>query len=155
AALLAVQQYQDARDAALRAVRNRTVLASSVFDVYFAGQVAQLNAIADAPAVVAQDQPAMTAYFKRVVASNPQPFTGGLGWVDRQGVSRVSSNAAPPGQEPVSVADRAYFQQAVAGKPFVSEGITARRSNQHIVVIAVPTHGANGQVSGVLAGALL
>ena len=97
----------------------------------------------------------MTSYFKRVIASNPRSFTGGLGWIDRQGISRVSSNAAPPGQEPVSVADRTYFQQAVAGKPFISEGITARRSNEHIVVIAVPTKDASGQVSGVLAGALL
>ena len=155
AALLAWQQYQDARSSALGAVRNRTVLAATVFDTYFAGQIAQLNAIADAPAVVNQDQVAMSAYFKRVVASNRRAFTGGLGWIDRQGVSRVSSTAAPPGQEPVSVADRTYFRQAMAGKPFISEGITARRSNQHVVVIAVPTHDASGQVSGVLAGALL
>jgi serine phosphatase RsbU (regulator of sigma subunit) len=155
AALLAWQQYQDARDSALRAVRARTVLAATVFDTYFAGQIAQLNAVADAPAVVAADQPAMTGYFKRVVKSNPQAFTGGLGWIDRQGVSRVSSITTPPGQEPVSVADRTYFRQAMTGKPFISEGITARRSNQHIVVIAVPTHDAGGQVSGVLAGALL
>src|SRR6185369_6076069 len=55
AAALAWQQYQDARSAALKATRARTVLAATVFDVYFAGQIAQLNAIADAPVVVAQD----------------------------------------------------------------------------------------------------
>src|SRR5690349_17529656 len=95
AALLAWQQYQDARSSALRTVRARTVLAATVFDTYFAGEIAQMNAIADAPAVVGGDRPAMAAYFKRVVRSNPQAFTGGLGWIDAHGMTQVSSIASP------------------------------------------------------------
>ncbi len=155
AAALAWQQYQDARDAALKATQARTVLAATVFDVYFAGQIAQLNAIADAPVVMSQDQQAMPGFFQRVVKSNPTSFSGGLGWIDLQGRSRVSSNPPAPGEAPVSVADRSYFQQAIKGKPFVSEGLTTRRSSEHVVVMAVPTHDAAGRVSGVLAGALL
>ncbi len=155
AAALAWRQYADSRDAALNQVRARAVLAGTIFDTYFSGSLATLTAIAAAPAVVATDQPAMTGYLKRVQPSGGKGFTGGIAWIDTTGAWRVSSTT-PTAAAIVNVADRLYFKSVMAtDKPFVSEGITTRRSNEHAVVIAVPTHDASGRLSGVLAGVLL
>ena len=125
-ALLAWRQYDAEKKKALVELQARVVLASTVFDTYFAGQLGLLNSIAASPAVVAADQPAMRAYFTRLESGKAKPFTGGLGWIDRQGVSRVSSNRRT-GAPPLSVADRSYFKAVVAtGGPFVSEGLVAR-----------------------------
>ena len=53
---------------------------------------------------------------------NPRSFTGGIGWIDRQAISRASSNQAPPGQEPVNVADRTYFQAGGRGQAVHQRG---------------------------------
>ena len=135
-------------------LKARVVLASTVFDTYFAGQLGLLNSIAASPAVVATDQAAMRIYFKRLEGGQAKPFTGGLGWIDREGVSRVSSNR-PNGAPPLSVADRSYFKAVVAtGGPFVSEGLVARTANRRVVIMAVPTRDSAGRLTGVLAGAL-
>jgi len=85
AAFLAWQQYDDTRATALNTVQVRANLAGTLLDTYFAGQIAALQAMAAAPAVVNQDEQAMSAYFKRVQPPNGPAFTGGIGWIDPTG----------------------------------------------------------------------
>ena len=69
----------------------------------------------------------MKAYFMRLESGKAKTFTGGIAWIDRQGVSRIStqSSVGPP----VSVADRSYFKAVVStGAPFVSEGLVTRNA---------------------------
>jgi serine phosphatase RsbU (regulator of sigma subunit) len=111
--------------------------------------------MAAAPAVVSTDLTAMDAYLKRVQSTAGKGFTGGIGWVDSRGVSRVSSTGAAQIGDLI-VADRSYFKTVMeTGKPFVSEGITTRRGGERAVVVAVPTRDAAGKLTGMLAGALL
>ena len=153
-AMLAWRQYDAEKKQALVELKARVVLASSVFDTYFDGQLGLLNSIAASPPVVATDQMAMRIYFTRLESSSAKPFTGGLGWIDREGVSRVSSSR-PSGAPPLSVADRSYFKAVVAtGGPFVSEGLLARSANRRVVIMAVPTRDSAGRLTGVLAGAM-
>ena len=96
----------------------------------------------------------MRTYFARLEGGKAKPFTGGLGWIDRQGISRVSSNRRT-GASALSVADRSYFKAVVAtGAPFVSEGLVTRAANRRVVIMAVPTRDGAGRLTGVLAGAL-
>ncbi len=90
--LLAWRQYDDEKQKALVELQARAALASTVFDTYFAGQLALLSSVAAAPAVVDTDQPAMKAYFMRLENGKTKTFTGGIAWIDRQGVSRISTN---------------------------------------------------------------
>ena len=153
-ALLAWRQYDAEKKQDLVEMKARVVLASTVFDTYFAGRLGLLSSIAASPSVVSADQSAMRTYFKRLESGNGKPFTGGLGWVDREGVSRVSSNRRN-GAPSLSVADRSYFKAVVAtDAPFVSEGLVARTANRRVVIMAVPTHDSAGRLTGVLAGAL-
>ena len=79
-------------------------------------------------------------------------FSGGLGWIDRDGISRVSDR--DPTGSGLSVADRAYFKNvASTGKPFISEGLVTRSDAKPGRDHGCPdTRHASGRVSGVLAG---
>ena len=152
---LAWRQYQDSQRTALKDARAKAAVASTVFDLIFAGEIGTLQSISQAPVVVKAEQHEMRAYFKRVLAKNGKLFPGGLGWIDRQGKVRVSTN----GRSPVTVrdvSDRAYFRTVVRTRqPYVSAGLTGRSNHQHVIVISVPTVDAAGELTGVLAGSLL
>ena len=152
-ALLAWRQYEDGKRRALAEMRTRVVLASTVFDTYFAGQLSTLGAIAGSPSVVRTDTTQMAAYFSRLQGGKRRLFTGGLGWIDRAGVSRVSDTA--PRGSGVSLADRSYFRAVLStGRPYISEGLKTRVGQRRVIVMAVPTRDAQGRITGVLAGAL-
>ena len=155
ATALAWREYQDARRRALNEVRARAVLAGTVFDTYFAGELGTLTSVAASPTVTAGDTNGMRSYFARVQPAHGTLFTGGLGWIDIHGVSRVSSNPPPAGPL-INVSDRSYFKTVITtGRPFISEGLRTKRGKQRVIVMAVPTRDAGGQLNGVLAGALL
>ena len=90
---LAWSQYQDGKDEALKDVRARAVLAGTVFDTFFAGQISTLESIAAAPSVTARDTEKMKDYFARVQPPKGTRFTGGLGWLDLKGIPRATSSA--------------------------------------------------------------
>ena len=96
----------------------------------------------------------MARYFKRVQRRAPQPtFTGGIGWIDRDGTSRVSDRF--PNGSGSNVSDRTYFKTVMAtGKPYISEGLVTRVGQRRVVIMAVPTRDVAGKISGVLIGAL-
>ncbi len=156
ASALAWRQYTDGRSRALNDAHARVVLAASLLNTYFGGEISVLRTIASSPAVVARDELAMSTYFHRVESSDGALFNGGIGWIDLNGTSQVSSNTRSP-TPGINVADRSYFKAVVdTGKPFVSEGLIARSNNhQQIIVMAVPTRNAGGRLTGVLAGSLL
>ena len=83
------------------------MLASTVFDTYFAGQHRDPELDRQRAVRVRAGHGAMATYFSRVQDGRSATlFTGGLGWIDRDGNSRVS-DTAPTGSG-VNVADRAY-----------------------------------------------
>jgi serine phosphatase RsbU (regulator of sigma subunit) len=154
AGALGWRQYRDAQHAALKDARARAALTATIFDVYFGGQLGTLSSIAQAPVVRRADEPAMLAYFKRVQPPGGPLFPGGLSWINRSGIVRVSTVRPKPGRI-ADVADRSYFKAAVTtGKPFVSEGLTARLTGQQVFVSAVPTRNAAGAIDGVLTATL-
>ena len=92
ALLFAWRQYTESKRDATRALQARAVLAATVFDTFFAGQLDSLTAIAASPSVVSVDIPAMKEYFSRIQPVDTQ-FTGGIGWIDRDGTPRARSGA--------------------------------------------------------------
>ena len=153
-AALALRQYRSAQHSALNDLRSRAVVAAAVVNTAFAGDVATLGAVAGAPALVTEDHARMRAYLDRLARSRGSAFNGGLGWIDRRGVARVSTTA-PPTARPLSVADRTYFKRVLAtGQPYVSAGLITHRQHQAVVVVAVPTRDAGGRITGVLAGSI-
>ena len=154
AAVLAVRQYDDSRDATMNELHSRVVVAAATANAYFAGTVETLTSIAASQPVIEGNQPQMLAYFRRVAPPGNKLFTGGLGWIDAKGLSRVSSSSAKL-VRPVDVSGRTYFREVVrTDKPYISAGLTAKRTRIRIVVAAVPTHDSSGRLNGVLVGAI-
>jgi serine phosphatase RsbU (regulator of sigma subunit)/anti-sigma regulatory factor (Ser/Thr protein kinase) len=151
---LAWDQFQDAQRTALGNERARAVLAGSVIDTYFRGELATLRSIAGAPSVVSSDTPAMQAYVARLQERDPS-FNAGIAWIDARGIARVSSVRRAAARK-LDLSDRSYFWNVMAtGQPFVSESITSRLIHKQVIVMAVPTRDARGRLTGVLAGALM
>jgi anti-sigma regulatory factor (Ser/Thr protein kinase) len=155
AVVLAWRQYDDAKDQVAHDLRNRAVVAGTVFDTYFAGQTGVLQAIAAAPSVRAGDVEKMRPYFRRIQARGAGGFTAGVGWLDRAGYPRASS--LPPGRQLPNYADRVYFRRVLqTGLPFISQALVTRRTPlRRVIVTAVPTRDERGRITGVLTGALL
>ena len=152
--VLVWRQYEDARSDAAKELESRAILAATVFDTYFAGQLQALTAIAASPTVVSRDVEAMNRYFAQFRPKSGATFTAGVGWIDRGGRQRATSD--PAGPRTASLADRTYFKQALAtGKPVVGEAIVARATRRRLVVMGVPTRDAGGRITGVLAGGIV
>ena len=155
AGFFAWRQYGDGKQHALNELDARVVLASTVFDTYFSGELSTLRSIAASPPVVSGSASAMRSYFRRLRPAEEAAFTGGIGWIDRNG--RVVASSTPTRSGPaINVADRGYFRAVVAsGKPYISGGLVSRRGRRRLIVMAVPTSDGGGEPNGVLAGALL
>jgi len=152
---LAWRQYDAAKGRALTDLEARVVGVAAVVDTSFAGQISTLEAIAAAPSVVGEKTARMDAYFARANAHDAL-FSGGLGWIDLNGHARATSNSNPGGASRASLSARVYFRRVLAtGKPYVSAGIIGRRLKVPIIVVAVPTRGPKGRVSGVLVGSVV
>jgi serine phosphatase RsbU (regulator of sigma subunit)/anti-sigma regulatory factor (Ser/Thr protein kinase) len=154
ATVMAWRQYDDAKRHALSELGARVALASTVFDVYFDGQLAVLRSIAKSPTVASGDVGAMTAYFRRVQPPGGKLFPAGLGWIDLRG--RVRASTLPGGRgQGLSVSRRDYFGKTVSTRrPFISGGLVARITHRRLIVLAVPTL-SHGRVTGVLTGGLV
>jgi anti-sigma regulatory factor (Ser/Thr protein kinase)/GAF domain-containing protein len=151
---LAWRQYEDGRSRALRDLQDRVVAAAGTVETSFTGQIGALDAIAASPTVVAGNAARMQGYFRRLDTPGSTPFTGGIGWIDRTGRVRATSQGGDA--SPLSLAGRKYFQRVLATRtPYVSGGLIGRGSGKPIVVVAVPTFGHGGAVSGVLIGSIL
>ena len=132
------RQYEEAKREATEELGSRAILAATVLDTYFAGQLASLSAIAAAPSVTSGDVESMTRYFASFRPGKGGPFNAGVGWIDLEGRQRATSD--PRGPTSLSFADRTYFTSVISTKkPFVSEVIVGRSSDRRIVVMSVPT----------------
>ena len=148
------RQYEEAKREATKELGSRAVLAATVLDTFFDGQLASLSAIAASPSVTSGDVESMTRYFASFRPGKGGTFNAGVGWIDLQGRQRATSD--PRGPTSLSFADRTYFTAVIATKkPFIGEVIVGRTSDRRIVVMSVPTNDERGRLTGVLAGGLV
>ena len=137
---------REAREGVLRNTRVTSALAASVA----AAALSELAAMATVPAIVDGDVAGGRAYIE---ASNPIEFLfTDLFWIGLDGVT-ISAKSDPDGG--TSVADRPYFQEAAAGKRYVSAGLAGKATGRYFIVFAVPTFDRSfpeRKVNGVLAG---
>jgi anti-sigma regulatory factor (Ser/Thr protein kinase) len=151
--VLAWQQYDDAKSRAEDDLRARVVAVAAIVDSSFAGQVRTLDAIANSRVVLERQPAQMTAMFRRFNRPGAAPFTAGIGWIDRTGRACATNL---PNLAAGSFADREYFRHVVATrKPYVSAGLVGRGVKQPVIVVAVPTFGPGGELTGMLAGSTL
>ncbi len=108
-----------------------------------------LAAISAASALDGGDAAMCGDYLARVGRQMPQ--FAGIAVLDTQGVVRCRQK---PGGEGMSLADRLYVREALAGRRAVGTFLVGRLSDAKILPIAVPIVDSAGTVQGVVAGSL-
>ena len=156
AGALAWRQYRDAKQTAsttrgrARCSRRPSSTPTS------AGQIGALTSIAQAPVVV--KRPTSRTCSRTSSACSRRTgtlFTGGLAWVNREGIVRVSTNSRDgAGHRRRCPTARTSGSAITTGAPFVSEGLTGRLLGEQVIATAVPTRDAAGKLTGVLIGTL-
>ena len=154
AALFSWRQYDDAKKHALNEIEARVVLGKTVFDTYFAGEIAVLQSVAVVRGGHLRRHDRDGPYFKRVQPPKGKQFSGGLGWVDLDGRVRASSSTSPARprrqrRRPRLLQDGGRDRQALHQRR--SRGQAGKR---RLIVMAVPTFDRQNKLNGVLAGAL-
>lgn len=80
------------------------------------------------------------------------PGFSGLVYVNEHGRTVADPGAPKVG---LDVSDRAYFQEAKAGRSYVSDVLVGRISGAKVVVISSPVYDASGQFRGLVFGSIL
>jgi hypothetical protein len=142
-------QQQAARDA-VQSARLAIARAAAVdADSYVDGNVSTLVALAQTRPIKGADSTTVNAIFQPVLQTGPNWITLGLSSADGWNVSSLSS--AP---HSVNIADRDYFQAALAGRTGIGSVINARGNlRAKTIVIGVPVTFNDG-TKGALSGAL-
>ena len=108
-----------------------------------------LSGIAAAPTVQDLDPVACNIYMARAGARLPE--FAGIAVLDTSGVIRCWQEEKAIG---ISLADRAYVQDSLAGRFSVGEYTAGRVSHQKVLPLSVPIVDDAGKVKGVVAGSL-
>jgi anti-sigma regulatory factor (Ser/Thr protein kinase) len=152
ATVVAWKLYVDAKARELTDLQARTFAVGAVLDQAFAGDVRTLRAVAAAPAVVNGHDRDVSAYLARAFPKT-STFTGGIGWIGRNGGVRASSFSPKP---TFDLSQRLYVRRVLAtGRPFITGGLIGLRNHEEILVVAVPTFDAHRRITGLLAGSIV
>ena len=152
AGALAWNQYQSAQRTALRSERARAVVAGSVVDTYFRGEL--VGPAGDRRCAVGR-QPRRPGH-EAVLRATPAGRWPRIQRRARLGGQRGHRRVPKPANGRLDVSDRSYFWNVVnTGRPYVSEGINSRVDGARVIVMAVPTMDGRGRMTGVLTAALL
>jgi serine phosphatase RsbU (regulator of sigma subunit)/anti-sigma regulatory factor (Ser/Thr protein kinase) len=139
-------------------VRDETLLearsGANQIDGWMSDQMQTLRSMAASITFRDQDVVGITQVFDRLGAGNAG-FTAGIGWVDPKGTIRVVRNDSPAVLTELAVGDRSYFSEVMAtSRPYVDNAFVGRASGFPVVVLAVPTFGASGNINGVLSASI-
>jgi hypothetical protein len=147
---LAWRSYIDRADREQELVADAALDAARSVSQFFADRFAVLQAMAEMPGVAESDMDSIVAIVG-AAGREALGFSGGVGWVDPNGLLQASS-VAEPGELPVDLSDRVFVIRALdSGLPSIGDVLMARLTAEMVAIIAVPTH-SNEQVNGVLLG---
>jgi len=116
----------------------------SLTDAHVRATLDALVIFSESPAVRSGSWTAIQAAFPSAMRGNVPDATylyarpNGSYWV------------AGKGLQPVSIADRAYFKEAISGKNAVGDVVLSRSVGNVVAVVAVPVRDANGKIVGIV-----
>ena len=142
-------QQQAARDGLASARLSLARAAAADTDGFIDGNVSTLRALTQTRSVRLADAQNVNAILTPIIQNDPNWLTIGLSGADG---FNITSFTTPP--HTVSIADRDYFQAAIAGRTGISSVIVTRGNlKTKTIVLAVPVVFDDG-TRGVLSGAL-
>ncbi len=147
-----LREAQDERIRADREAQDKAALVAAEVGHRAAAVGEMLAVLTHLPSLQAGDWRGVERVLRDLLVT--APHLENLGLVSLDGIFVVSAIPLPPGN-PVSVADRDWFQQAIDSRqPTVSGFQVGRVAGKPMVVLAHPVLNKAGQVIGVLTAAL-
>jgi serine phosphatase RsbU (regulator of sigma subunit) len=135
---LAWRSYEDRAEREEEQVLEAAVESARASGQFFADRIAVLDTLAQMTSVRLGSVEEMLPMLE-AVSGEELGFSGGVGWIDAEGVLRVESGV-PDDALPIDLSDRRYVQEVLAtGRHFVSEAIRGRISGASLIVLAVPS----------------
>lgn len=125
------------------ALQDMVVSAANDTNTWLSGRLDKMEKNADSTILRSNDPEQIAAYVKMLKDQTQDAET--IIFAGPDGNSFSSSGKR------IDVKDREYFQKARNGKPFITNLLVSKETNNYIIVIAVPVKGGNG-TTGVLAG---
>jgi signal transduction histidine kinase len=123
--------------------------AAGAADGFVTGNLATLHALTQTRSIRGADAESVNSILRPIIQNDPNWLTIGLSAADGWNVSSLTTAT-----HSVSIADRDYFQAAIAGNDGVGSILVTRGTlNAKTIVLAVPVAFDNG-AKGVLSGAL-
>ncbi len=145
--LVSLRSAATEKDQIRTRIRSLAASAAATTERYVTGKIDILSTIAGLQPFRQGDVAGMSATLGQIDAES-RGFSQAMGWIDRTGHVRVPRAAAT-----VDLGDRSYVRAVLAtGRPYVSEAIVGRIRSAAVIVFAVPTRDAAGDVNGVLTG---
>ncbi|MFM9901907.1 MAG: PAS domain S-box protein [Polaromonas sp.] len=145
-----LQRQQESLQQARQDMVTTTRLAALSYERTARGAHQLLQAITSAPVIKRNDMPGCTTFMQDLRSNFPE--YSNLGLADRDG--RVMCDSFNRTQI-ISIADRAYFQQAVASRAFViSNYLVGRVSGNAALAFAIPNFSHDQQVRGIAFAAM-
>jgi hypothetical protein len=151
AAVLAFQHHRESVDDRRTEMRALGVTSAVAARRFLEDQFAILATVAANPDVRDAKLKRMRPFLRDAARSGR--FSSGLGFIDAKGFSRLSTTR-PPGSPPINLTDREYVQEALAGRPAVSDVLLGKLRNRPIVAFAYPVTNTAGKRNGLVAGSL-
>ncbi len=91
-----------------------------------------------------RDKADMEALFKAFIEAQPELFA--IVYVNPEGVSEVAPGAVPG----LNLADRAYFQAALEGEPYITQVLISRYTGDPVVIFSHPVVTPEGEFGGAV-----
>ena len=144
--LVSLRSAATEKDQIRTRIRSLATSAAATTERYVMGKIDILRTIAGLQPFRQGNVAGMSATLGQIDAEG-RGFSQGMAWIDRSGRVRAPRSIAP-----VDVTDRSYVEKVLTtGRPYVSEAIVGRIRSS-VIVFAVPTFDASGDVNGVLTG---
>ncbi len=149
---LAYRAYAEERDATYARLEDEARAAAVRVDAALERRRQVLRVVAADLAIGDEDAERLDRYFGRLAPAD-LGFTGGIGWVDRDGNLRASWSEATRAR--IYLGDRDYVADTLrTGREHAATIAIGRLTPVTLLVLAVPTRAGDGAINGVLVGSI-
>ncbi len=152
--VLAWRSYSNRAEQAEDRILTAAGEAGRASEQFFSDRIAVLEAVTRMPAFQRGD-PVELESVLRSLAGEDLGFGGGVGWADRDGQLQISTRLSDD-ELPVDLSNREYAAVVLGeARPQVGSVRQADSEGRVVIPVAVPTHGDDGEVSGMLVAGIL
>lgn len=150
--IFAHREMANARRSASEVMKNAVILQASHMARWFNATLEEIRAISGISSVLSRDLETMAMDFRTISRSRSDIMD--MVYVDATGKPVVRDTVGVVDSEDIILADRDYFQAAMAGRESVSSVLISRATGDPIIIFSVPVTDQQGKFDGLIFGSV-